>query len=350
MTMEHLGYNNAFESYRKNNKLDSFQIGRVISEHKERYVVRTENGEFQGEIIGNLRFAAQSRADFPAVGDWVAVTELDDTKVLIYSIYPRQTVLARLAIGKQSDNQIIATNIDYALIVFAADRDFNINRIERYLTICNSAKVTPILILNKIDLVSSTELKELTDKIKTRLPQLELLSISNYTKLGIEEIERKLIKTKTYCLLGSSGVGKSTLLNNLLKSDKMQTSELSESNQKGRHTTSHRELFILDNGAILIDNPGMREVGISDSNGGLEATFDSISDFAKNCKYKNCSHTNEYGCAVIQAVEDNALNRNSYQNYLKMLREKEFYESSVAEKRQKDKTFGKHIKQFKKNR
>lgn len=350
MLLEHLGYNIEFESYRKENELNSFQVGRIISEHKERYIVRTENGEFQGEIIGNLRFTAKSRADFPAVGDWVAVTEIEEDKVLIYSIYPRKTVLERLAIGKQSETQIIASNIDYALIVLAADRDFNINRIERYLTICNTAKVTPILILNKIDLCTETQLKELLKKIENRLSKLKVIPISNYTKLGIEQIEKHLQKANTYCLLGSSGVGKSSLLNNLLHSNKMQTSEISESNHKGKHTTSHRELFILNNGAILIDNPGMREVGIMDANRGLESTFDLISELEKNCRYNNCTHTSENGCAVIYAVENGELDSNSYKNYLKMNREKEFYESSIAERRKKDKAFGKLIKSHKKHR
>lgn len=347
--LKHLGYNEELESYRNKNDLTNFKVGRVISEHKEHYTIRTEDGEFQGEIIGNLRFSAKSRADFPAVGDWVAVAEFDKNKVLIYNVFPRKTILERQAAGKQSEKQIIATNIDYALIVLATDRDFNINRIERYLTICNTAKVQPLLILNKIDLISQSLLDEMICKIKNRLSELEIISISNYSKAGFQVIKEHLVKEKTYCLLGSSGVGKSTLLNNLLHSDKMQTSDISDSNQKGRHTTSHRELFVLDNGAIIIDNPGMREVGIIDSNEALKSTFDQISELAKNCKYNNCTHTSETGCAVIQAVNSGELNAHAYHNYLKMLKEKDFFESSIAEKRKKDKALGKLIKNYKKN-
>ncbi len=350
MKLEDLGYNLELQSYRKDQNLDAFGVGRVISEHKERYVVKTTENEYEGEIIGNLRFSAVKRSDFPAVGDWVAISEYDDAKVLIHHVFPRKTIIERQAVGKQSEKQIIATNIDYAFIVQAVDRDFNINRIERYLTICNTSKVKSIIILNKIDLINETELTKLISTVHERIKQIPVIAISNQSQKGIEKVKECIVKGKTYCLLGSSGVGKSTLLNNISGGEVMKTNTISTSTNRGRHITTHRELLVLENGGILIDNPGMREIGIVDSSDGLEITFDTIMQLSKNCKFKDCTHTTEIDCAIITAVESGEVDKSSYENYLKMEREKEFFELTVAEKRKKDKDFGKMIKHFKKSR
>ncbi|MEZ5198071.1 MAG: ribosome small subunit-dependent GTPase A [Bacteroidales bacterium] len=350
MTLEDLGYTVELESFRISQNLNSFEVGRVISEHKERYVVKTAETEYDGEIIGNLRYSAHDRSDFPAVGDWVAISQYDEQKALIHKVFPRKTIIERQAVGKHGERQIIATNIDYAFIVQSVERDFNINRIERYLTICNTAQVKPIIMLNKIDLISETELASLMDLIQARIKQVIIIAISNESLYGIESLKESLEKGKSYCLLGSSGAGKSTLLNNLIGKLAMKTSAISHSNKKGRHITSHRELMVLDNGAILIDNPGMREVGIADTSGGLEITFETIVERSNDCRFKDCTHTNETGCAVIEAVEKGEIEKSSYENYLKMEREKEHFESTLAEKRKKDKEFGKMIKNFKKEK
>lgn len=347
MRLENLGYTADLETYRTTNNLDSFGVGRVISEHKERYVVRTAENEYEGEIIGNLRFSALSRADFPAVGDWVAISEYDDNKALIHAVFPRKTIIERQAVGKNGEAQIIATNIDYAFIVQAVDRDFNINRIERYLTICNASNVKPIIILNKIDLVDDAELAKMISSVQQRIANAPVIAISNESKKGIDALKELIVAGATYCLLGSSGVGKSTLSNSLSGKSIMKTNAISESSNKGRHVTSHRELLVLDNGGILIDNPGMREVGIADSADGLEITFETILELSQNCRFNNCTHTSEKGCAVLEAVEKEELDKSSYENYLKMEREKEHFESSVAEKRKKDKDFGKMVKSVK---
>lgn len=345
MTLEDLGYNTTLESHRQEQNLAAFEVGRVISEHKERYIVQTEENEFEGEIVGNLRFSAQSRADFPAVGDWVAISEYDENKALIHAVFPRSTVVERQAVGKFGEKQIIATNIDCAFIVQAVDRDFNINRIERYLALCNAAKVKPLIILNKIDLISDPQLEDILNSVKERIKQTPIVAVSNETLAGYDQLRPFILKGKTYCLLGSSGVGKSSLINNLSGKEKMKTDAISVSTQKGRHTTSHRELIILENGGILIDNPGMREVGIVDSTGGLETTFETITELAQDCKFKNCTHIHEKGCAVLEAVENGEVDEASYNNYLKMEREKTHFEMSVAEKRKRDRAFGKMIKQ-----
>ncbi|CAM1344174.1 ribosome small subunit-dependent GTPase A [Tenacibaculum amylolyticum] len=347
MKLEYFGYNDTIEQLRIQHNLVDFEIGRIISEHKERYIVKTEKGEFSAEITGNLRYTANTREDFPAVGDWVAISEYGDSKVLIHSILPRKTIIKRQAIGKQGEKQIIATNIDFSFIVQAVNRDFNINRIERYLTICNNSNVKPIIILNKIDLINNAFLTDLVSKVRQRVKQVPIIAISNKSQKGIDKVQAHIVKGKTYCLLGSSGVGKSSLLNSLSKKQLMKTNTISTSTNKGRHVTSHRELIVLENGGIIIDNPGIREVGITDSAGGLEKTFEKIIELSENCKFKDCTHTIEIGCAVIAAVESKIVDNLFYKNYLKMKREEEHFESTVAEKRKKDKNFGKMVKHFK---
>ena len=344
MTLEDLGYNANLEKYRMEEALDSFSVGRVITERKERYIVRTDKEEFDTELIGNLRFSAKSRSDFPAVGDWVAISEYDEDKALIHSIYPRKSIIEREAVGKFGEKQIIAANIDYGLIVQAVDRDFNLNRLERYLIICNSSNVKPIIILSKIDLINESELKIILDEISVRIKNVPIITVSNQTNNGYEEIKPLIKKGNTYCLLGSSGVGKSTLLNNVSGKEAMKTGSISLSVNKGKHVTSHRELFILDDGGILIDNPGMREVGIADNSKGLEITFDAIIELSEKCKFKDCTHTHEKGCAILEAIENEELDSDTYKNYLKMVKEKAHFDSTVAERKTKDKELGKLIK------
>ena len=348
MNLEDLGYNDRLEKLWNANNLNGFEIGRVISEHKERYIVKTGKGEFEAEVTGALRYSSTTREDFPAVGDWVAITIHDSDFSIIHSVLPRFSAIARQAVGKYGEKQIIATNIDYALLVQAADRDFNINRLERYLTICHSSKVSPIIVLTKTDLIDEHATVEILKKIKTRIAAVPVIAISNASQDGYDKIKAVLKRGKTYCMLGSSGVGKSTLMNNLSGKSLMKTDAISQRTNKGKHVTSHRELIILENGGILIDNPGMREVGIADSSSGLEITFDFITRLTRQCKFNDCTHTGETGCAVIEAVEKGELDRASYENYLKLEREKAHFESTVAERRKKDKDFGKMVRNYKK--
>jgi len=349
MKLEDLGYNDNLEKSRVENNLEGFEIGRVVLEHKERYIVRTAKGEFEAEITGNMRFTAKGREDFPAVGDWVALTTYASDFSVIHKILPRFSVIKRQAVGQFGEIQIIAANIDYAFLVQAIDRDFNINRLERYLTICNSSRVSPLIVLTKIDLIDENRVADILGDIKRRIKSVPVIAISNESLDGLDSIKAIIEKGKTYCMLGSSGVGKSTLLNNLSGIAIMRTDEISSSTNKGRHVTSHRELIILENGGILVDTPGMREVGITDSTSGLEITFDMIVSLSKSCRFKDCTHTNEIGCAVIKAVENGEINKASYENYLKMVRENAHFESTVTERRQKEKEFGKFIKNYKKD-
>ena len=343
-----LGYN---EDVKKDTlRFNQFSIARVISEHKERYQIKNEDGDYDAEILGNLRYSAQSRLDFPAVGDWVAVSVFDEGKALIHGILNRKNILKRQMAGKSSDMQIIATNIDFAFIVEAVNRDFNINRFERYLTICYDADIVPILILNKTDLINKEELEELKKQIKNRIPHVELHTISCLNDDGLNQLKQVLQKGKTYCFLGSSGVGKSTIINYIEDDERMKTSDISEKIDRGKHTTTHRQLIILSNGGIVIDNPGMREIGLTDVEKGLNTGFSNIATLAKQCRFSDCTHQHEDGCAVLAAVENGELSQDSYLNFLKMRREKEHFEDSEAEKRRKGKAFAKMVKQVKKHK
>lgn len=348
MDINDLGYNRFFEQSRVNNELNDFTVGRVVAEHKERYTVRTANNELDAEITGNLRFSATNREDFPAVGDWVALTVYEPDFGIIHKVLPRFSTISRQAVGHSGEIQAIATNVDCAFLVQATDRDFNINRLERYLTICYSANVQPIVVLTKTDLIDTATLGHIKEAINLRIKDIQVITVSNVTGNGIDILTRLIERGKTYCMLGSSGVGKSSLINNLKGETVMQTDAISSSTGKGRHVTTHRELTVLENGGTLIDNPGMREVGVTDVGEGLATTSDSIYEQAKKCRYTNCTHTTEAGCAVIQAVTDGLIDQNLYANYLKINKEREFFESSATERRKKDKDFGKMLKNYKK--
>ena len=350
MILVTLGYTDILEKYRTENNLSSFSVARVITEHKDRYIVKSEVGDFEAELIGNLRFTATDRTDLPAVGDWVALSEYDTNKALIHHVFPRTSIIERQAIGKHGEKQIIATNIDVGFIVQAVNRDFNINRLERYLTICNTSKVTPIIILTKIDLISETKLKSMLQSISERIKNVQVISVSNLTSEGLDVLKTHIKKGKTYCLLGSSGVGKSTLLNSISGKEVMKTGGISESIDRGKHVTTHRELIVLENGGIIIDNPGMREVGITDTDNGLELTFEEISGVSENCRFSNCTHEHEKDCAILEALENNELDADSYDNYLRMEREKSFFESSQQDKKKKGKNLEKLIKSAQKNK
>ncbi|WP_297093679.1 ribosome small subunit-dependent GTPase A [uncultured Draconibacterium sp.] len=332
------------ENYINQNGLPITELARVITVHKERYIIQSETSVLKAEITGNIRFAAQSAADFPTVGDWVRFMPMDNENAIILEVLPRFSKLERQAIGKYGDVQLIAANVDVAFIVQAVGHDYNPNRLERYLSVCYAGKIQPVLVLSKTDLVEERECKKLIDDVKKRIKNIKTIALSNETKQGLDLLKNELEAGKTYCFLGSSGVGKSTIINHLLNREALETRSISESTSKGRHTTSHRELFVLETESIVIDTPGMRELGVTDSADALEMTFDAISDLTSDCKFSDCSHTNESGCAMLSALESGELSEDAYENYQKLKREQEHFSSTVYEKRQRDKEFGKMIK------
>jgi ribosome biogenesis GTPase len=344
MTLEQLGLTPKLKEILSQDEYSGFTIGRVVVEHKERYVVQTEEQSLQAEITGNLRYSSTDSSDFPAVGDWVCLNVIDASLAIIVKILPRYSVFKRQAIGKATGQQIIATNLDVALIVQAMGHDFNLNRLERYLSICNGANIEPIIVINKIDLYSDEEKNEVEDQIKERLKQVKVLFISNETMDGFEGLYPLFDSNKTFGVLGSSGVGKSTLINRIFQKDLMDTKSVSTATNKGKHTTTHRELFVLEHGGVIIDTPGMRELGLTDDAESIALTFDEIHQLSMDCKFSDCSHTAEKGCAILNALDEGVLDVAQWENHQKLKREQEHYVSSVHEKRVKDKQFGKMVK------
>lgn len=344
--IEDLGFDAFFETNRKKLKLDIFPVARVIAEYKEAYKVKNTNGEYLAKITGKQMFEALSRKDYPAVGDWVVITELDKDRAVIRGVLPRKTIIKRKYSGK-NDNQIIATNIDVAFIIESMDRDYNLNRLERYFAIANDGGIKPAIILNKTDLISKEELSLKLTQINNRLPNIDVIPTSAVTEEGLNGLRRYITQEKTYCFLGSSGVGKSSLINKLIGEDVIKTKDINLGTGRGKHTTTNREMYFLESGGIVIDNPGMREVGMADTNAGIDNVFDEITTLAKKCKYSDCMHTHEPGCEVLLAVKSSRLDKDKYSNYINLKKEAEYYEMTGFEKRKKDRQFGKFLKKAK---
>lgn len=345
MSLTDLGFNESIGEYLAENGLQEFTPGRVMLEHRERYIVSTGESEYEAEITGNLRFTAASRSDFPAVGDWVALKIYPDM-ALIHQVLPRRSVLERQSVSKAGEKQLIAANVDVAFIVQSIDNNFNINRLERYMTVCYSSGIEPVLIISKTDLADEKVADEAVKAVRTRHADLKYILLSNYTGEGIGSVTGFMKKGLTYCFMGSSGVGKSTLINNITGKNILKTKEISNSTNKGKHTTEHRELILLDNGSIVIDTPGMREFGITEDPDGVNTAFRDIHDLAMKCRFTNCTHTDEKGCAVLEALKKGIIDEGSLANYKRLQREQEHFSSTIAEKRRKDKAFGKMAKEI----
>ncbi len=345
-TLKDLGLTEEISCFLKDNNLSELTVGRVTRENRDRYVVSTGETEYDAEITGNLRFTASSRTDFPAVGDWVAMTLYEPDQAIIHRILPRKSVLERQAVGKPGEKQIISANVDFALIVQSIDNNFSVNRLERYMTICFTAGIEPVLVISKVDLAGEEEVNNAINELTKRDRTVKYILLSNITQHGLDQIMDLIQKGKTYCVIGSSGVGKSTLINNLLRKDLLKTGQISRSTNKGRHITGHRELFVLENGGIVIDNPGMRELGMTESTEGIKTTFREILNLSLQCKFPDCRHINETGCTVLEALEKGIIDRKSLENFRKIEREQQLFQSTVAERRRKDRQFGRLCKQI----
>ena len=344
-----LGFNQGFIEYIETNNLKEFPVGRVAQQHKDSYLVFTQEGSKRAVVTGNLRYSASAKTDLPVVGDWVLLIASDDL-YLIYQVLPRYSRLERQTVQRSSESQLIASNIDHALLVQSVDQNFNLNRLERYVSICYAGNIEPVIVLNKIDLLAADQLSELTDRVKQRLPDIPLLTSTTLVENGASHLLKSLVPQKTYCLVGSSGVGKSSLINAMTNQNLMKTREISDMHQKGKHTTTHRELIVLNNGALIIDTPGMRELGVMDDEDSITQTFEQIDVLSKSCHFVDCTHTNEPGCAVLGAIEEGLLDALALKNFKKLQRESQRFEDSKAERRKKEKGLGKMYKEVMKMR
>jgi len=334
--LQDLGYDAQLDTFIKSQDLVEFEIGRIIRESKKKYMVKTQAGNYHGQISGKLRHEAKSRSDFPAVGDWVAVKQMEENQVIIHEILPRKTIIERQAIGRFGKKQTIATNVDVAFVMQDIAHDFNLNRLDRLIAICFASKIQPVVILTKIDITDESDLAEQVAQINKRFNDISILLLSNKSMEGFTAIKTMIKYGKTYCFIGASGAGKSTLINNLVGEKVMLTKSLREKSHKGQHTTSHRELFILKGSGILIDTPGMRELGVAESFKTLESTFEIIFTLALSCKYSDCTHLIEPECAVCVALEKNEIDQSYYDNFLKMKEEQSHFELSKKGIKNKD--------------
>ncbi len=294
-------------------------LARVTEQHRELYKAISELGEIDASVSGKLAYNADGQSAFPAVGDWVMIDRLDGStgNAIIHQILRRKSILARQSAGTENAGQVIATNIDTIFICMSLNADFNIRRIERYLTIAWDSMATPVIVLTKSDLCD--DLPQKLREIASVSMGADVITCSSENGDGFEEINAYIGEGKTIAFVGSSGVGKSTLINRLMGQDVLATKTIREDDAKGRHTTTHRQLLLLPNGGIVIDTPGMRELQIYTGN--LSKAFEDIEEIAAQCKFGDCSHGTEPGCAIKEAIENGTLSVKRFESYEKLQRE-----------------------------
>ncbi len=349
MKLQDLGFEKCFEVHATEFLREGGGIARVSTVDRGAYLIRNEAGEVPAELTGKLSYMIESPVDLPCVGDWVAAQYYDNgTAAVIHGVFPRKTFLRRKTAGATVELQMMAANIDAAFIVQSCHFDFNPNRLDRYLVMAADGGVEPIVMLTKTDLISQDELKQKVAVIHSA-HKARVLKVSSLTGSGFDEFQQTLCPGKTYCLLGSSGVGKTTVINRLMGREAFGTKPVSDTGE-GTHTTSRRQLIVLSQGAMLIDTPGMRELALVGAGEGVHASFEDLVRLSAKCRYADCNHEHEPGCAVRAAVERGELSKGRHSSYLKLRKESDYYEMSYLDKRKKDRAFGRFIKSYKKSR
>ncbi len=325
MSLEYLGWNSSLEEQFRPYRFDGLLPARIAEEHKERYIIVSEQGEQTAEVTGKLRFTAQSRLDFPTVGDWVAVrsSKADELAVII-ALLARKTVFLRKTVGETTEPQPVAANVDTVLIVTDVGPDFNVRRMERYLTLTYESGAEPVIVLNKADLASDVDERIIEmQKVAVGVP---VLAVSAVTGAGFDELARYLASGKSSTLIGSSGVGKSTIINRLLGEERIKTKEVGEWDGRGRHTTTYRQMILLPSGGIVIDTPGMKEIQLWANEESLAGTFEDVEQLVLQCRFSDCTHNEEPGCAVRQGLQDGTIEESRYESFLKLQKELRYLE------------------------
>ncbi|WP_373291136.1 ribosome small subunit-dependent GTPase A [Paenibacillus marchantiophytorum] len=289
-------------------------------EHKHMYRVLTESGEVLAEVSGKMRHLAIHREDYPAVGDWVVVSiRAEEQRATVHAVLPRQSKFSRKVAGQVNEEQIVATNVNTVFLVTALNQDFNVRRIERYLVLAWESGANPVIVLSKADLCEDPE--ALAAEVAAIAVGVPIHVISSAANRGLDQLAPYISRGQTVALLGSSGVGKSTLVNHIYGEDILETGDIRFGDDKGKHTTTHRELITLPGGGILIDTPGMRELQLWDASEGLSTSFQDVEDIAEKCFFQDCKHANEPKCAVRNALDEGTLGHERFQSYLKLQKE-----------------------------
>lgn len=313
--IEQYGWNNKWEE----KMLSKGIVGRVLLEHKHLYRVITNEGEWLCSLSGKFKFAHEREA-FPAVGDWVVLEQMPgEEKGIIQEVLPRSSQFSRKVAGQTTEIQLIAVNVDYVFLVMSLNHDFNVRRLERYLLAAWDSGATPVVVLTKKD--ACEDLSYYMTEVESVAFGVDVFAVSSVTGEGIDQLATLLSAGKTGALLGSSGVGKSSLINALSGEEVMAVSDIREDDSKGRHTTTHRELSLLPSGGLLIDTPGMREFQLWDSTEGVSSSFKDIEELAEGCRFRDCQHRKEPGCAIQEAISIGSLKEERYRSYVKLLRE-----------------------------
>lgn len=323
MNLTELGWNEDFQKYLNASANDGGMPVRVVREDRERYIVWGEAGELEAALSGKMRHDAVSRGELPTVGDWVMVSvRANERAATIHGVIPRKSGFVRKAAGIETEEQVLVANVDTVFIVSGLDGDFNVRRIERFLTLAWESGANPVVLLNKADVC---------DDVPSRIAQVEavafglpLHTMSGITGDGVAVLESYCRPGTTVAFLGSSGVGKSTLINALLGEKRMFVNAVREDDSRGRHTTTHRELIVMPSGGILIDTPGLRELQLWGDEDSLRRSFKDIDAIGENCRFSDCRHEGEPDCAVAAAIADGRLEQKRYDSYLKLRRELKF--------------------------
>lgn len=341
------GWNDKLDRLKQESTYTALAHGRVSVVHRTCYEVTSENGLFQCELTGNMMYA-KSDFELPCTGDWVLFQPFDGNKGIIVDMLPRERTLYRKRSGTVADKQAIASYVDKAFIVQSLDDNFNVRRAERFMVQILEENIKPVLILNKADL--GFDRQNVEEQIKHIVGQMPVFFTSIHQPQTIFRLREFISEGETVVFVGSSGVGKSSLVNALCEKTVLLTSDISLSTGKGRHTSTRREMVLMDSSGVLIDTPGVREFGLVIDNSDSLAEIMEVSNYAESCRFKDCSHVNEPGCAVLEAVNNGTLDREVYESYLKLRREVWHFSASEHEKRKKDKSFSKLIDEVKKHK
>lgn len=333
--LESFGWDSFFEEQ----AVENFEVGRILLEHKHIYRIICNDGEYMAELSGKFRHEAVTKGDYPAVGDWVYIKKIEnEKKAIIHRIFPRRSSFSRQEAGTRMEEQVIAANVDYLFLVNALNHDFNVRRMERYLLLAYESGAMPVIVLTKSSLCEDVEQKIVeTEAVAMGVP---IFIVDSLEHTGIDSLQQFVSSGKTIALVGSSGVGKSTLLNALIGIEVAKTGDIREEDSKGRHTTTHRELFRLPSGSLVIDTPGMRELQLWEGSDAIQTTFSDIEELAKTCRFRDCKHENEPGCAVHHAIDNGIITINRLQSYKKLQKELAYFmrkQDAVLARAERDK-------------